>query len=43
MKKTYFSPEMETIKLNMRMNVLLEASGETAGQGGEGDPNEDLD
>lgn len=41
MKKTYFAPEMEIVKLNVTA-ALLQASqsGETPGFGGQGDPND---
>jgi len=42
MKKIeYFTPEVEVIE--MKYNKMLMASGEEAEQGGEGDPDGDLD
>ena len=43
MKKIeYMAPEMEVIKMKMHQH-LLDGSGSTGGQGGEGNPNDDLD
>lgn len=43
MKKIeYLAPEMEVIKMTMKQH-LLDGSGSIPEQGGEGDPDEDLD
>ena len=43
MKKIeYMAPEMEVIKMTMKQH-LLDGSGSTVEQGGEGDPDKDLD